>query len=146
MQHTFHGDRRRSPRVEFSLHYLEMLAVMVAGMTILGPGLGLVASALGYGVGELRSEAPAVVLGGMALSMLVPMTWWMHRRGHSWAANRAMAISMILPTLSAIALLASGAVDDVDLLLAVQHVTMLPAMAVAMLLYRDDYVHRRDTD
>ena len=77
--------------------------------------------------------------------MLVPMVWWMHRRGHSWAANRGMAISMILPTLGAIALLASGTLDDLDLLLAVQHVTMLPAMAVAMLLYRDDHLHRPGT-
>ncbi len=77
--------------------------------------------------------------------MVVPMVWWMYRRGHSWAANRAMALSMILPTLSAIALLAARTVDDLDVLLGIQHVTMLPAVAVAMLLYRGDYLHRHES-
>ncbi len=64
---TVNQAHSRSPHVRFALHYLQMLAVMLAGMAILGSGLGLIASALGYGLGELEDEAPADVLGGMAL-------------------------------------------------------------------------------
>jgi hypothetical protein len=133
--------RMRSRPIQFLLHYLEMLAVMVAGMMVLGSALVLIASALGYGYTELENDAPALVLTGMAFSMSAPMVWWMRFREHSWAATRAMAISMIAPSAAAIALLASGAVGDLDALLGVQHLAMLPGMAVAMLLHRGEYVH-----
>jgi hypothetical protein len=50
-----------------------------------------------------------------------------------------MAIAMIAPSTAAIALLASSAAGDLDALLGIQHVSMLPAMAVAMLLHRGEY-------
>jgi hypothetical protein len=132
--------RIRSRPLQFLLHYLEMLAVMVAGMVVLGSALVLIASAMGFGYSELETDAPALVLAGMAFSMTAPMVWWMRRRGHSRVATRAMAIAMIAPSAAAIALLA-GAVGDLDALLGVQHVAMLPAMAVAMLLHRGEYMH-----
>jgi hypothetical protein len=131
--------RIRSRPLQFLLHYLEMLAVMVAGMAVLGSVLVLIASALGFGYSELEKDAPALVLAGMAFSMTAPMVWWMRRRGHSRVATRAMAIAMIAPSTAAIALLASSAAGDLDALLGIQHVSMLPAMAVAMLLHRGEY-------
>jgi len=131
----------RSPRVQFGLHYLEMIAVMLAGMLVLGSALGLAAEAVGYGSAELEDDAPALILAGMGFSMAAPMIAWMRWRGHSWAANRAMAISMIAPTVAVILLLAAGALEDLGTLMAIQHVVMFPGMFVAMLLYRSEYVH-----
>ncbi len=133
--------KRRSPTTRFLGHYVEMVLVMVAGMLVLGSALALVASAFGATPAVLGRDAPAAVLLGMGFSMTAPMVWWMRRRGHSWAANREMAGAMIAPTLGAVALLAPGAVGDLDTLLAIQHVAMLPAMLAVMLLRRTEYSH-----
>ena len=47
------------------------------------------------------------------------MVVWMRWRGHSWEANRAMAVAMIAPAAAALGLLASGAVDDLSALMAI---------------------------
>jgi hypothetical protein len=134
---------RFGPALRFVGHYLEMVAVMLIGMMVLG-GVALVLLALaGVTPDELADGAPAVVLIGMAISMVAPMVWWMHRRGHSAAANREMAGAMTVPSLATVALLAAGAVTDVGTLLEIQHVAMFPAMFGAMLLRRDEYAHRR---
>jgi cytochrome bd-type quinol oxidase subunit 2 len=136
-------ERRIAPVLRFVGHYLEMVAVMLLGMLVLGgAALGLLSLA-GVTSGELADDAPAVVLLGMGFSMVAPMVWWMKHRGHSAVANREMAGAMIVPTLAAIGLLAAGAVTDVDSLLGIQHVAMFPAMFAAMLLRRDEYTHRR---
>jgi hypothetical protein len=118
-----------------------MVLVMLAGMFVLGGVLLAIAAALGASPGDLRDDAPALVLLGMGLSMTAPMVWWMDRRGHSWAANRAMALAMFLPALTMVVLLASGAVTDLDTLLGIEHTVMFPAMLVAMLPYRREYTH-----
>jgi hypothetical protein len=46
---------------------------------------------------------------------------------------------MFLPTFAIIALMWSGVVQDVDTAMMLEHVVMLPAMLVAMLLRRDEY-------
>lgn len=132
---------RRSPALRFAAHYVEMVAVMLAGMLVLGAPLALLATALGAGPAELGRDAPAVVLLAMGFSMTAPMVWWMRRRGHSGAANREMAGAMIVPTLAAVALLGTGAVGDLDALLGIQHVAMFPAMLAVMLLRREEYSH-----
>jgi len=129
--------------VRFVLHYGEMMLVMFTGMGVGALALALVAAATGYGYSDLKADAPALVLAGMGVSMTAPMVWWMRRRGHSWAANRAMAISMIAPTVAAIVLLAVDAVADVGIALEIQHIVMFPGMFVAMLLYRGEYTHAR---
>ncbi len=132
---------RRSSTLRFLAHYVEMVAVMIAGMLVLGAPLALLATALGAGPAELGRDAPAVVLLGMGFSMTAPMVWWMRRRRHSSAATREMAGAMIVPTLAAVALLGTGTVDDLDALLGIQHVAMLPAMLAVMLLRREEYSH-----
>ena len=132
-----------SPPLRFIAHYVDMVLVMLAGMLVLGSALVGLAAALGSGHSELRSDAPALLLLGMGFSMTAPMVWWMRRRGHSWAANREMATSMIVPTLGVVALLGTGVVDDVGALLGIQHVVMFPAMFAVMLLRRDEYSHAR---
>jgi len=122
----------------FIRHYLEMLVAMFLGMAVLGtPALG----AAGVSSVELRSDAPAVLLLGMGITMTAPMVAWMRYRGHGWAASNEMAASMLIPTAAVIALLGVGLVADVGTLLAIEHVVMLPSMLVAMLLRRDEYSH-----
>jgi hypothetical protein len=48
---------------------------------------------------------------------------------------------MVVPTAGVIALLEAGAVEDLDALMAIEHLVMLPAMLVAMLLRRREYTH-----
>ena len=48
---------------------------------------------------------------------------------------------MLLPTFAAIALLAASVVDDIGVLLVVEHVAMLLAMLGVMLLRPDEYTH-----
>jgi hypothetical protein len=123
----------------FTRHYIEMVVAMLAGMAILGiPAVALL-GALGSSTSELRADAPALLLVGMATTMTVPMVAWMRFRGHGWAASNEMAASMFIPTFAAVGLLATGIVEDTEALLSIQHIAMLPSMLVAMLLRRDEY-------
>jgi hypothetical protein len=87
-----------------------------------------------------------MLLLGMAVSMTAPMVAWMRFRGHGWPASAEMAAAMFIPAFGVIALLGSGAVTDFGTLMGLEHVVMLPAMLVAMLLRLDEYTgaaHRR---
>ena len=125
----------------FIRHYAEMLAAMFLGMAVLGMPVLMALDAAGVSSAELRSDAPALLLLGMGVSMTAPMVAWMRYRGHGWAASNEMAASMMIPTGGVIVLLGAGLVDDVGTLLAVEHVVMLPSMLVAMLLRREEYSH-----
>ena len=127
------------PVRHFARHYLEMLLAMVIGMAALGMPATAALKVAGINSTEFRSEAPALVLLWMAISMTVPMVAWMRYRGHGWAASNEMAASMFIPTFAAIALLAAGAVTDLGVLMTIQHVAMLPGMLVAMLLRPAEY-------
>jgi hypothetical protein len=125
----------------FIRHYVEMLAAMFLGMAVLGTPAILALGAAGVSSAELQSDAPAVLLLGMGITMTVPMVAWMRYRGHGWAASNEMAASMLIPTAGVIGLLGAGLVDDVRTLLMAEHVVMLPSMLVAMLLRPDEYSH-----
>jgi hypothetical protein len=125
----------------FIRHYVEMVVAMVVGMVALGVPAEGVLRALGTGTSELKDSAPAVVLLGMAVTMTVPMVAWMRHRGHGWRPNAEMAASMIVPTLGVIALLGAGLVTDFGVLMTLEHVVMLPAMLLVMLLRVDEYAH-----
>ena len=125
----------------FIRHYAEMLAAMFLGMAVLGMPVLMALGAAGVSSAELRSDAPALLLLGMGVSMTAPMVAWMRYRGHGWAASNEMAASMMIPTGGVIVLLGAGLVDDVGTLLAIEHVVMLPSMLVAMLLRREEYSH-----
>ncbi len=129
----------RRTKVNFAKHYVEMVLVMFAGMGIFAGVLAGTAAAFGSSYGEVRADAPAVILLGMGLGMTGAMVLWMAWRGHSWQANRAMALSMIVPTALTVVLLASNAMTDLGDLLTIEHTVMFPAMLVAMLLHRSEY-------
>jgi hypothetical protein len=125
--------------LHFTRHYVEMLIAMFLGMFVLGAALAVPLGALGVDVGDWRSEAPELMLLGMAFTMSVPMVAWMRHRGHGWAPAWEMTAAMFVPSVAAIALLWAGAVVDSGALMAIQHSAMFPAMLVAMLLRLDEY-------
>jgi hypothetical protein len=128
-----------APTRHFARHYVEMVIVMFAGMAVLGLPAGWAMTAMGTSWDELQSDAPAAMFGLMAMTMVVPMVAWMRFRGHGWRANGEMSLSMVLPTLGAIALLSADVVEDVGALLVAEHVVMLLAMLGAMLLRPSEY-------
>ena len=123
----------------FARHYVEMLVAMVLGMVVLGTPATFALSAAGMSMSELHNDAPALMLFGMAVVMTVPMVAWMRHRGHGWPASAEMSASMFIPAFGTIALLWSGLVDDIEALMLIEHVAMLPSMFVAMLLRREEY-------
>ena len=132
--------RRRSHETgstkRFVRHYVEMVVAMFLGMAVLMPPT---MSAVGTSWSELRADAPALMLLGMAVTMTVPMVGWMRYRGHDARANTEMSASMLLPTFAVIGLLWGGLVEDVDTLLVIEHVAMLLSMLAAMLLRPAEY-------
>ena len=127
-----------SPTRRFIRHYVEMVIAMFAGMIVLGlPGEAAL-RAVGYSSAELQADAPAAALFAMAVIMTIPMVAWMRRMGHGWRPCNEMAASMFLPTFLVIGLMAAGAADFATAM-ALEHVIMLPAMLVAMLLRREEY-------
>ena len=123
----------------FIRHYVEMVAAMFLGMAVLGAPALLALGAAGVSSAELRSDAPALLLLGMGITMTVPMVGWMRYRGHGRPASNEMAASMLIPTAGVIGMRGAGLVDDVGTLLMIEHVVMLPSMLVAMLLRRGEY-------
>ena len=128
-----------TPTGHFVRHYIEMVVAMFLGMAVLGTPAMLALGAAGVSSAELHADAPALMLLGMGVTMTVPMVAWMRYRGHGWGPSNEMAASMLIPTAGVIGLLWSGLVTDIGSLLAIEHVVMLPAMLVAMLLRRDEY-------
>ena len=114
----------------FIRHYAEMLIAMFVGMGVLA---GIPAAA------GFELDAVELALLWMAFTMSVPMVAWMRYRGHGWAPSWEMTASMFIPSFAAIALLWMGVAEERGALMAIQHVGMLPAMLVAMLLRRDEY-------
>jgi hypothetical protein len=114
----------------FVRHYLEMVAVMVVGMMVLG------------GMSELLLDLPdeaAVTLVEMAIAMTVPMVAWMRFRGHGWRVCNEMAAAMLLPAAGALLVLAAGLVEDEMTLLVFEHVAMFVGMLLAMLFRYEEY-------
>jgi len=122
--------------IHFIRHYVEMVVAMFAGMLVLG---GAAVVLLGLDTGSLYDDAPAVGLTGMALTMTIPMVAWMRYRGHGWPASWEMTASMFVPTLVAIALLWTGALESGHTAMGIQHVIMFPAMLAVMFLRLDVY-------
>lgn len=126
------------PNRRFWRHYAEMVIAMFAGMLVLGIPLEGLLQLLGTGTSDLERDAPALVLLSMATTMTIPMVWWMRRMGHDWRPCNEMAASMFLPTFLVMGLMGAGAMGF-GAAMGLEHVLMLPAMLVAMLLRREEY-------
>jgi hypothetical protein len=125
--------------MHFIRHYAEMVVAMFLGMAVLGVPAGWALSAVGSSWSELNTDAPSLMLLGMAATMTLPMVGWMRYRGHGWRANAEMSASMVLPTFAAMAVLGAGLVEAVGTLLIIEHIAMLLAMLAAMLLRPAEY-------
>lgn len=112
----------------FVAHYMQMLAAMVIGMLVLGP--------LSMLVGDVRVEVDALL---MATCMTVGMAVWMAWKRHSVAAVVEMGAAMYLSFAVLFPAYWLGLLSGSGVVL-VGHVLMLPAMALAMLHRRDEYV------
>ena len=129
----------------FVRHYLEMVAAMFLGMAVLGVPAGWALGAAGSSWSQLHSDAPALMLLGMAVTMTVPMVGWMAYRGHGRRANAEMSAAMFVPTFAVISLLWAELVTDVGALLVIEHVAMFLSMLGAMLLRGAEYTHQAVT-
>ena len=118
----------------FLRHYGEMVLAMFLGLAVLGFPVDRAMSAVG-------ADADAFMFLGMATTMTVPMVGWMIYRGHGWRANAEMSASMFVPTFAVIGVLSAGLLTDIGLLMVIEHVAMLLAMAGVMLLRPTEYLH-----
>lgn len=129
-----------SSRRRFFHHYLEMIAVMLVSMMVLGGLFWGIMAMLGHS--NLRDYL-GVRAFVMTINMVIGMTIWMRFRRHGWATTLEMDAAMILPFVLLIGpywagLLSGGA------LMGVEHLLMLPLMFIVMLRRYDEYaqVHR----
>ena len=118
----------------FLRHYGEMVLAMFLGMAILGLPVDRVMSSVG-------ADSDAFMFLGMATTMTVPMVGWMIYRGHGWRANTEMSASMFVPAFAVVGALTTGILTDTGVLMLVEHVVMLLAMAGVMLLRPEEYIH-----
>jgi hypothetical protein len=118
----------------FLRHYGEMVLAMVLGMAVLGYPVDWV-------MGRLGANSDEFMFLEMATTMTVPMVGWMMYRGHGWRANAEMSASMFVPTFAVIGVMWAGAPTDTGVLMVIEHVAMLLAMAGVMLLRADEYMH-----
>jgi len=126
------------PLIHFIRHYVEMVVAMFLGMVVLGLPIEGALRAMGTSATDLETTAPALALLGMAVTMTVPMVGWMRYRGHTCRPCAEMSAAMFVPTFAVIALLAAG-VGDFHSLMMWEHVAMLAAMLVAMLVRPGEY-------
>jgi hypothetical protein len=121
-------------RKHFVRHYVEMVIAMFVGMGVLGFPAALA-------MGALIDDTPALMFLRMATTMTVGMVVWMRYRGHGWRANTEMAASMFVPTFGVIGLLWAGLLTNLGVLMIIEHVAMLLAMAGVMLMRPAEYSH-----
>jgi hypothetical protein len=136
MTNTTPTSLRSTSNRRFWGHYTEMVAVMFIGMFALSMPVDALFGALGMSTSD---QHPATMLFSMGITMTVPMVAWMRYRGHAWQPNIEMAASMIVPTLGAMALAATGLVTALGPLMVIEHVAMLSSMLLVMLARRDEY-------
>ncbi len=121
----------------FSLHFLEMLLAMMAGMPI----FSLVRSLI-----PVSSSVAAAFKSGtisysitMAVFMTVPMVAWMIVRGHGWRHSAEMAFAMFAPVAVTAALRLLGADAYLPWLGNASHLGMFLGMLIVMLYRRAEY-------
>lgn len=127
--------RRGTAVYRFTVHYLQMVVAMVAGMVVLGPLESLVLEGAGWPSAMDGAGVTAMV---MATNMTVAMAGWMRFRGHTTAPILEMSAAMYLPFLILLVPLWHGGITEHTFVLG-GHVLMLLGMLLAMLLRRDEY-------
>ena len=123
----------------FLRHLLEMIAVMMLGMCVLGGAWGAFHEVV-FGSAFADAWRDYVVLAAfaMAFNMTVPMVLWMRYRGHSWERGVEMAAAMNLPLLPLLVLYSLDVIPAQGVL-GLQMIFMIPAMVLAMLYRKEEY-------
>jgi hypothetical protein len=129
---SIRGGGRRS----FWWHFLEMVAVMLFSMVVLGAAMSGIFALLGHG----NLVHYAGLRGGlMTIYMVVGMGLSMRLRRHGWASVVEMSAAMTLPYAILVGPFAAGVIEE-GVFLAGMHVLMLPAMYASMAHRRAEYV------
>ncbi|HET7869044.1 MAG TPA: hypothetical protein VFM85_01830 [Actinomycetota bacterium] len=81
----------------FWKHYLQMAAVMGAGMFVAGAILTFVVGLKSWD--EVTIQYPNQALLAMVAGMSIPMVAWMLFRGMGWRNSYEMALAMVLPVI-----------------------------------------------
>jgi hypothetical protein len=116
-------------KTRFALHFLEMVAAMVAGMLLLAPVSEFL---LGWMAAYARPDVAALV---MATNMTIGMSAWMKVRKHAWPEIAEMGAAMYVPFLLLFVPFWTGLISG-EVLMIAGHVLMLPAMALVMIRQR----------
>jgi hypothetical protein len=141
--HTEEAAPGRSPMTgrrrmwKLTIHYVEMVIAMAIGMVALHPVWTFLLDAAGWSAFLDAPEAMAMV---MATNMTIAMTAWMRFRGHGWRPCIEMGAAMYLPFLVLFVPMWAGVLSSGGMLLW-GHVLMLFAMAGAMAIRPNEYVH-----
>jgi hypothetical protein len=114
-----------------------MVIAMFVGMVALHPVWTFLLDAAGWSAFLDSPEAMAMV---MATDMTIGMTAWMRFRGHGWLPCVEMGAAMYLPFIALFAPMWAGLMSA-GAMLTWGHVIMLFAMAGAMAIRPDEYVH-----
>lgn len=121
----------------FSLHFLEMMLAMMAGMPILSMFRSLVPASSRYAAAFQSGTVSYSIT--MTVFMTFPMVAWMIVRGHGWRHSAEMAFAMIAPVAAIIVLQLLGADAYLPWLTSASHLAMPLGMIAAMLYRRDHY-------
>jgi hypothetical protein len=132
--------RRGTPARRLTVHYLEMVVAMVAGMVILGPVESFALEAAGWSEALDDPEVNAMV---MATNMTFAMAGWMRFRGHTIRPIVEMSAAMYLPFLVLLVPLWRGDITHNTFVVG-GHVLMLLGMLLAMLARPAVYVGHHD--
>ncbi|MBS1845654.1 MAG: hypothetical protein JST53_14655 [Actinobacteria bacterium] len=124
---------------DFARHYAEMAIVMLVGMGLLALPARLVTGAT---FPSLDTDDPTLMLARMAVIMTVPMIPWMRWRGHAWAPCLEMAAAMLVPASAVIVLAEAAVVENLAILMTIEHVAMFGAMFGVMVARPDEYSRR----
>jgi hypothetical protein len=128
----------------FVLHFGEMCLAMCVGAGVFG--LVFTKLVAGAGYDHPYQQLPELSAFVMLLAMTLPMAAWMRVRGMETRSISEMSAAMAVETLLLVAALRTGVVQGAALL-SLQHLLMMPAMLIPMLLrldaYTDCHTHRR---
>ena len=129
---------RTRPTLTFLRHLGEMTLAMFVGMFAFGLMLGVIAGAAGSSFESIRLSQPELFMVGMVTAMSVTMVAWMRRRGHTWREGWEMTAAMVVSVFGVLSCYWVGAIPA-DPVCPLSCISMIPAMAAAMLFRRDRY-------
>ncbi|WP_426975476.1 hypothetical protein ACQCSU_11945 [Pseudarthrobacter sp. O4] len=120
----------------FAKHFAVMVGLMYAGMFVLAPLYEVVAALAG--VGDPWGRLPVLSNIVMALNMSIPMVLYMRRQRHTRRAIGEMSAAMLLPAALTMGPYLLGTMTAGTMMF-LSHATMIPLMAVAMILRFREY-------